>query len=109
MLAPRGTPILAVVDGLVKYEHNTLGGNAAVVLGGSGRYYYAHMDHYQGSDRAVHQGDVIGYVGDTGDARGTHAHRECEQFLVCLRGSVTALVDDGRTQREVLLVQRRPA
>ena len=38
-----------------------------------------------------------------GEARGTHAHRECEQFLVCLRGSVTALVDDGRTQREVVL------
>ena len=39
----------------------------------------------------------------SGEARGTHAHRECEQFLVCLRGSVTALVDDGRTQREVVL------
>ena len=38
-----------------------------------------------------------------GEARGTHAHRECEQFLVCLRGSVTALVDDGRSQREVVL------
>jgi len=38
-----------------------------------------------------------------GEARGTHAHRECEQFLVCLRGSVTALVDDGRDQREVVL------
>lgn len=38
-----------------------------------------------------------------GEARGTHAHRECEQFLVCLRGSVTALVDDGRTRREVRL------
>jgi hypothetical protein len=38
-----------------------------------------------------------------GEARGTHAHRECEQFLVCLRGSVRALVDDGRTQRTVLL------
>ncbi len=38
-----------------------------------------------------------------GEARGTHAHRACEQFLVCLRGSVTALVDDGRTQREIVL------
>lgn len=38
-----------------------------------------------------------------GEARGTHAHRECEQFLVCLRGSVTALVDDGRTRREIVL------
>lgn len=38
-----------------------------------------------------------------GEARGTHAHRECEQFLVCLRGSVTALVDDGASQRTVIL------
>jgi hypothetical protein len=38
-----------------------------------------------------------------GEARGTHAHRECGQFLVCLRGSVTALVDDGRARREVIL------
>ncbi len=38
-----------------------------------------------------------------GEARGTHAHRECEQFLVCLRGSVTALVDDGATRREIVL------
>lgn len=38
-----------------------------------------------------------------GEARGIHAHRRCEQFLVCLRGSVTALVDDGRTSREVVL------
>ncbi len=38
-----------------------------------------------------------------GEARGTHAHRECEQFLVCLRGSVKALVDDGTTRREIVL------
>lgn len=38
-----------------------------------------------------------------GEARGTHAHRECEQFLVCLRGSVTALVDDGTSNRTVIL------
>jgi murein DD-endopeptidase MepM/ murein hydrolase activator NlpD len=77
MIAPRGTPIVAVVNGVVEYKHNHLGGNAAWVSGASGRYYYAHMDHYQGSNRAVHQGEVIGYVGDTGDARGTpHLHFE---------------------------------
>jgi murein DD-endopeptidase MepM/ murein hydrolase activator NlpD len=77
MLAPRGTPIVAVVSGVVDYSHNRLGGNAAWVSGASGRYYYAHMDHYQGSNRAVQQGEVIGYVGDTGNARGTpHLHFE---------------------------------
>lgn len=38
-----------------------------------------------------------------GEIRGTHAHRECEQFLICMRGSVTAIVDDGRTRSEVVL------
>lgn len=38
-----------------------------------------------------------------GEVRGTHAHRECEQFLICVRGSVTALVDDGSRREEVVL------
>ena len=35
--------------------------------------------------------------------RGEHAHRVCEQFLVCTRGSIAVVVDDGRTSEEVLL------
>ncbi|MEO5921638.1 MAG: FdtA/QdtA family cupin domain-containing protein [Pseudolysinimonas sp.] len=38
-----------------------------------------------------------------GSDRGIHAHRACEQFLVCLRGSVVALVDDGTRRQSVLL------
>jgi UDP-2-acetamido-3-amino-2,3-dideoxy-glucuronate N-acetyltransferase len=38
-----------------------------------------------------------------GEARGTHAHRECAQFLVCVRGAVTAVVDDGAQRQEVRL------
>ena len=38
-----------------------------------------------------------------GEARGTHAHRNCEQFLICMRGSVIAIVDDGEHRQEVLL------
>lgn len=38
-----------------------------------------------------------------GEVRGIHAHRVCEQFLICLNGSVTAVVDDGSTRAEVLL------
>ncbi|MBX9243465.1 WxcM-like domain-containing protein [Actinotalea ferrariae] len=37
------------------------------------------------------------------DVRGEHAHRECEQVLVCLRGSVMCIVDDGTTRRQVRL------
>jgi acetyltransferase-like isoleucine patch superfamily enzyme/dTDP-4-dehydrorhamnose 3,5-epimerase-like enzyme len=35
--------------------------------------------------------------------RGEHAHRECEQFLVCAHGSVSLLVDDGRERHEIVL------
>lgn len=38
-----------------------------------------------------------------GEVRGTHAHRECHQFLVCLTGSVTAGVDDGTATAELVL------
>jgi UDP-2-acetamido-3-amino-2,3-dideoxy-glucuronate N-acetyltransferase len=37
------------------------------------------------------------------DVRGEHAHRKCEQFLVCLKGSVTAIVDDGSSRHEYVL------
>ncbi len=38
-----------------------------------------------------------------GEARGIHAHRRCEQFLICMRGSVTAVIDDGTLRQEVVL------
>lgn len=39
----------------------------------------------------------------TRDVRGEHAHRRCEQFLMCLRGSVAAVVDDGHRRQEFQL------
>lgn len=37
------------------------------------------------------------------DVRGEHAHKECHQILVCINGSVKALLDDGVSRREVTL------
>lgn len=37
------------------------------------------------------------------DVRGEHAHRTCAQFLLCARGSVSVVVDDGRTSEEFVL------
>lgn len=37
------------------------------------------------------------------ELRGEHAHRQCEQFLICLHGSVRVLLDDGFTRCEVTL------
>ena len=39
----------------------------------------------------------------TRDVRGEHAHRSCEQVLICLRGSVAAIVDNGTVRQEFLL------
>jgi UDP-2-acetamido-3-amino-2,3-dideoxy-glucuronate N-acetyltransferase len=39
----------------------------------------------------------------TSEVRGEHAHRECHQLLVCVNGSLRALVDDGETRAEVSL------
>ena len=37
------------------------------------------------------------------DVRGEHAHRECHQFLLCIRGRCRVVVDDGRVREEVVL------
>lgn len=37
------------------------------------------------------------------ELRGEHAHRKCEQFLVCLTGSCVVLLDDGQNRCEVFL------
>lgn len=37
------------------------------------------------------------------DVRGEHAHRECHQFLICVRGHVRVMGDDGVNRREYVL------
>jgi len=37
------------------------------------------------------------------EVRGEHAHRECQQFLVCVKGSVHVVVDDGARRQEIVL------
>lgn len=39
----------------------------------------------------------------SGEVRGEHAHRSCKQFLVCVRGSVSVIADDGRNRIEAVL------
>lgn len=73
--APRGTPVVAVADGkILKLHQGKKGGNSIYHLDEDGRtrYYYAHLDRYAEGLREgqrVEQGEVIGYVGDTGNAR----------------------------------------
>jgi UDP-2-acetamido-3-amino-2,3-dideoxy-glucuronate N-acetyltransferase len=37
------------------------------------------------------------------ETRGEHAHRECHQFLICVRGSCAVVADDGENRQEFLL------
>lgn len=77
MEAPRGTPVLAVRDGAAEFKRSNLGGNAIWLATPSGeRFYYAHLDAWEGESRSVDAGEVIGYVGQTGNARGDHLHFE---------------------------------
>ncbi|NCP88395.1 MAG: hypothetical protein CO094_09840 [Anaerolineae bacterium CG_4_9_14_3_um_filter_57_17] len=39
------------------------------------------------------------------EIRGEHAHRQCQQFLVCVKGQCAVVVDDGQRRAEVLLNQ----
>jgi peptidoglycan LD-endopeptidase LytH len=77
MMSPLGTPVVAVESGSVQMKTTSLGGNSAWVNGASGtRYFYAHLNGWEGSSRSVSQGEVIGYVGHTGNTTANHLHFE---------------------------------
>ncbi len=79
MLSPRGTPTVAPVSGTVSHRGNSVGGLSWHLNGDNGHYYYGtHLDSYANVGAGhVEAGTVIGYVGDTGNARGTpHLHFE---------------------------------
>jgi peptidoglycan LD-endopeptidase LytH len=78
MIGGRGTPLLAVVDGSAFGKQTSLGGNSVWLTGNDGnKYFYAHLDSF-GQSGAVQAGDVIGYMGDTGNARGSVVHLHFE-------------------------------
>ena len=80
ILVPQGTPVLAAESGTVlRISQNTLGGNTIYMTDDGGRfiYYYAHLLRYADGLAAgahVSQGDVIAYVGMTGNAPVPHLH-----------------------------------
>ena len=74
IMEPRGTPVHAVVDGTIaKLFLSKPGGNTIYLFDQTGDfcYYYAHLDHYASGLREgmrVSRGDIIAFVGSTGDA-----------------------------------------
>ncbi len=80
--APAGSPIYAAASGTVQvvayHQHKYSYGNYVVLDHGGGiKTLYAHMTSYTVSaGQTVNQGDVIGYVGNTGYSFGNHLHFE---------------------------------
>ena len=81
MMSPRGTPVVAPVDGALSHRSNSLGGLTFYLNGVDGnRYYGAHLSAYANEGAGnVAAGTVVGYIGDSGNARGTnHLHFEIQ-------------------------------
>jgi hypothetical protein len=83
IFAPLGAPILAVADGIVySVGWNHIGGYRLWLRDSEGNeFYYAHFSAYSPlavNGRFVHAGDVLGFVGNTGDAVGTPYHLHFE-------------------------------
>lgn len=77
IFAPRGTPVVAVADGVVHVDESPRGGRVIWLRDSrAGRnLYYAHLNDWAvTSGTSVRVGDVIGYVGNTGNARTTPPH-----------------------------------
>jgi murein DD-endopeptidase MepM/ murein hydrolase activator NlpD len=80
MLAPRNTPVHAVANGsIAKLFTSKAGGLTIYQFDSTGRlcYYYAHLERYADGlkdGQTVSQGDVIGYVGTTGNAPANTPH-----------------------------------
>ena len=81
ILAPKGTPVLAVEDGRIAKLFFSQGGGGITVYqfdpGEQYAYYYAHLDRYADGlkeGQSVRRGQVIGYVGATGNASADAPH-----------------------------------
>jgi murein DD-endopeptidase MepM/ murein hydrolase activator NlpD len=78
IFAPRGTPVRSATPGIIlRQGWNRLGGRRVLVLGPGGVcHYYAHLDSFAGwaVGDALAAGDLVGYVGNSGDAAATPTH-----------------------------------
>ena len=86
IMAERGTKVYSATEGLVAdLRNNNLGGKIIWILGPSGSWhYYAHLDGHKRGLKVgnyVKKGDVIGYVGNTGNARHTAPHLHYGLYL----------------------------
>jgi murein DD-endopeptidase MepM/ murein hydrolase activator NlpD len=81
IMAPRGTPIVAISSGSVSISNHGLGGKAIWLDGDNGwKYYFAHLDGWAVRGGHVRAGQIIGYVGNTGNAAGGVCHLHLQMY-----------------------------
>jgi murein DD-endopeptidase MepM/ murein hydrolase activator NlpD len=86
--APRGTPVVAVDGGTIAKLFKSVPGGITIYQfdeSGALAYYYAHLDRYETGLREgdkVKRGEVIGYVGSTGNARADAPHLHFTVFAL---------------------------
>lgn len=83
LFAVSGTPVIATTDGVIgKTANGSIGGISIWLDGVDGiTYYYGHLSAYAPgivAGKRVRMGEVLGYVGDTGVAKGTYPHLHFE-------------------------------
>ena len=79
VFAARGTPVVAPVSGTLRLVQGAVGGNAFYIDGDDGNTYYgAHLDAYRAAPGRIDAGNLVGIVGNTGDARTTPTHLHFE-------------------------------
>ncbi len=88
IMAPRNTPVVAAADGtVIKLFQSERGGITLYQLGTDNRtvYYYAHLERYAdglAENRFVRRGELLGYVGDSGNAGRDNCHLHFSIWLV---------------------------
>jgi hypothetical protein len=79
IFAPRGTWNVAAADGRIRFSQGARQGNGLWLTAWDGtQYFYAHLDAYWGDERDVVAGELIGFLGNTGDAQFTEPHTHFE-------------------------------
>ena len=86
IMAPRGTPVVAADDGVITKLFRSIAGGITIYQSDASQdfiYYYAHLDRYRDGlkeGEVVRRGDVIGYVGSTGNAPANAPHLHFTMF-----------------------------